>query len=203
MALTFSTGAANAILATGFKSMFDTDGRINIYTGAQVAVDAAESGTLLGTCTFSATAFGAPASKVMTAAAIGSDTSADNTNTPGHFVLYNAGGTVPSSAALSTDKRVSGDIGYKTTLSALTTGGDATVNVVSTALFPASGTFLLGGVTVTYSGKTGTTFTGCTGTPAASNGTDVRQPAKDAWFDNLSFIAGGTINIGSLVIRHP
>lgn len=38
-----------------------------------------------------------------------------------------------------------------------------TFNVVSTNDFPTSGTFAVGGQTVTYTGKTATSFTGCTG----------------------------------------
>jgi hypothetical protein len=43
------------------------------------------------------------------------------------------------------------------------------VNVVSTGGFPASGTFLLAGAAVTYTGKTATSFTGC-GNHAATTG---------------------------------
>lgn len=61
-------------------------GTIQIRTGAQPATaDTAASGTLLGTLTFSATAFGATnTSGVATAAAITSDTSADASGTAGH-----------------------------------------------------------------------------------------------------------------------
>jgi hypothetical protein len=45
----------------------------------------------------------------------------------------------------------------------------AVVNVVSTGGFPASGTFLLAGAAVTYTGKTATSFTGC-GNHAATTG---------------------------------
>lgn len=48
----------------------------------------------------------------------------------------------------------------------------ATLNVVSTAEFPTSGTFIMGGVATTYSGKTDTSFTGC-GNHAATTGGEV------------------------------
>ena len=46
----------------------------------------------------------------------------------------------------------------------------ATVNVDSTALFPASGDFIMGGVSTAYTGKTGTSFTGCGNHAAAAVG---------------------------------
>jgi hypothetical protein len=45
----------------------------------------------------------------------------------------------------------------------------ATLNVTDTTLFPASGSFILGGAAVTYTGKTATSFTGV-GTHAATTG---------------------------------
>lgn len=49
---------------------------------------------------------------------------------------------------------------FKTTAAA-NIANSGTVTVVSTASFPASGTFFLFGLPVTYTGKSGTTFTGC------------------------------------------
>jgi hypothetical protein len=57
--------------------------------------------------------------------------------------------------------------GIKTTLTSDVLAAASTVDVVSTAKFPAIGTFILNSVVVTYTGKTDTSFTGCTGTPAA------------------------------------
>lgn len=49
-----------------------------------------------------------------------------------------------------------------------------TINVVSTAGFPAAGSFVLAGVTlVTYTGTTPTTFTGCTSHPATTPGQNI------------------------------
>ena len=45
--------------------------------------------------------------------------------------------------------------------------GDATITVDTTAGFPSSGTLKIGTTEVTYSGITSTTFTNCSGTPAA------------------------------------
>ena len=74
-------------------------GTIQIRTGAQPAtVATALGGTLLGTLTFSATAFGASSTGVATAAAITSDTSADASGTAGHAVLITFAGTNHSDA---------------------------------------------------------------------------------------------------------
>ena len=58
----------------------------------------AASGTLLGTLTFAATAFGASSTGVATAASITSDSNADNSGTAGHARILNGGGTIHSDA---------------------------------------------------------------------------------------------------------
>lgn len=64
-------------------------GRIEIRTGAPEAnVGDASSGTLLGTLTFNATAFGAASGGVITANAITSDTDADASGDAGHYREY-------------------------------------------------------------------------------------------------------------------
>ena len=74
-------------------------GAIQIRTGSQPTnVADAASGTLLGTLTFSATAFGAPSTGVVTAAAITSDTSADASGTAGHARFLNVGSNIHSDA---------------------------------------------------------------------------------------------------------
>ena len=50
-----------------------------------------------------------------------------------------------------------------TPVTSLITVGDVTVNVVSAAAFPATGKVLIGEDIITYTGKTATSFTGCTG----------------------------------------
>lgn len=60
-------------------------GTIQVRTGSQPTnVGDAAGGTLLGTLTHNATAFGAASTGVATAASITSDTSADNSGTAGH-----------------------------------------------------------------------------------------------------------------------
>lgn len=54
----------------------------------------ADSGTLLATCPFSATAFGAASSGVATANSITSDTNIDATGTAAHFRAKSGAGTV-------------------------------------------------------------------------------------------------------------
>lgn len=64
-------------------------GTIAIRTGAPPAnVADASSGTLLGTCTFGATAFGASATGTATANAITPDISADASGTAGYFRVF-------------------------------------------------------------------------------------------------------------------
>jgi hypothetical protein len=72
-------------------------GTIAIRTGAQPTnVGDADSGTLLGTLTFSDPAFGAAATGTATASAITSDTNADNSGTAGHARLKDSDGNIHS-----------------------------------------------------------------------------------------------------------
>ena len=90
-----STAARNAA-CDALTALLDVGGTgtIEIRTGAQPATPAtADSGTLLATLTFAATAFGAAATGVCTAAAI-SSVSAGDTGTAGHFRMKNNAGTV-------------------------------------------------------------------------------------------------------------
>lgn len=64
-------------------------GTIAIRTGTPPTnVSDASTGTLLGTLTFSATAFGSSSSGTATAASITSDTNADNSGDAGYFRTY-------------------------------------------------------------------------------------------------------------------
>lgn len=56
---------------------------------------------------------------------------------------------------------------------------DATINVRDTSLFPASGNLTVGATTFTYSGKTATTFTGCSGAPAIAAAVNVFSDVID------------------------
>jgi hypothetical protein len=81
--------AANNGRATAYNS-----GTMRCYTGSAPAnADAALTGTLLATLTFGATAFGASASRVLTANAITQDSSADNTGTIGYVACVASNGT--------------------------------------------------------------------------------------------------------------
>lgn len=117
MAIAHSLGLENQALASGLKGAFDSDGRINVYSGTRPAnPDAAISGpTLLATLSLAATAFGTPSAGVLTAAAIGSDSSADASGTATWFRMYKAAddpsvasGTSGTSTA---HRRIDGDCG--------------------------------------------------------------------------------------------
>lgn len=85
-------------------------GTIAIRTGAQPTnVGDADSGTLLGTLIFSATAFGAAAAGVATAAAITPDTNADNSGTAGHFRIKDSAGNIHSDGTCG---QGSGDLSF-------------------------------------------------------------------------------------------
>lgn len=77
-------------------------GTIKIYTSTQPGAVGGTYGTLLGTLTFSATAFGASSTGTATAASITSDTSADASGTAGTFTLNTNGGTVHSDGTCGT-----------------------------------------------------------------------------------------------------
>lgn len=70
-------------------------GTITIRTGSQPTnVGDSESGTLLGTLTFSDPAFGAASTGTATASAITSDTSADATGTAGHARIFDSSANI-------------------------------------------------------------------------------------------------------------
>ena len=84
-------------------------GRIEIRTGAPpAAITDASSGTLLGTLTFSAEAFGNAAAGVATSAAITSDTNAAATGTAGYFRCYHDG-AADTAAVLEGTAGLAGD----------------------------------------------------------------------------------------------
>lgn len=85
-------------------------GTIAIRTGAQPTnVGDADTGTLLGTLTFSDPAFGAAAAGVATASAITSDTNADASGTAGHFRIKDSDGNI---VADGTCGQGSGDLSF-------------------------------------------------------------------------------------------
>src|SRR5678815_5204137 len=78
-------------------------GTVAIRTGAQPTnVGDADSGTLLGTLTFSDPAFGASATGTATANAITSDTNADASGTAGHFRIKDSDGNIHSDGTCGT-----------------------------------------------------------------------------------------------------
>ena len=98
MALNFkiSTAARNAA-CDAIVDLIDAGGAgtLAIRTGAPPTNPSdAHSGPLLGTLTFSATAFGSASSGVATAAAITSDTNADASGDAGHFRVKSGAGNV-------------------------------------------------------------------------------------------------------------
>lgn len=130
----------NFALDSGIATAFDTDGRINIYTGSIVSTgDTAATGTLLGTLTLSSDAFGAASSGAITAAAITSDTSADASGTAGYFIMYKNSHTAPSSTASGTDRRLVGTCG--------TSGADLNFDTVT---FVAGGTIAVSSFVLTH-----------------------------------------------------
>jgi hypothetical protein len=139
MAVHISTGLRNYIIDSGFGGAFDADGRIDIYTGAQPAnADADVTGTLLGTLSLAADGFGAGASGVATAAAIASDTNADNSGTAGWFRVYKAADGAGGASA--TKRRLDGSI--------TATGGGGDMTLDNTAI-TAGGTIAISSFTVT------------------------------------------------------
>lgn len=85
-------------------------GTCAIRTGAQPTnVGDADTGTLLGTLTFSDPAFGASSTGTATASAIASDTNADNSGTAGHFRVKDSDGNIHSDGTCG---QGSGDLSF-------------------------------------------------------------------------------------------
>lgn len=83
------------------------------------------------------------------------------------------------------------DLIKNTRLTADVTLGATTVNVDSTAQFGSTGTFYLNSALVTYTGKTGTSFTGCSGVVASLDNSRVFIESTDVGGSNQ--IPKGTI----------
>lgn len=95
--MTWNRGAEGRKGAADGEAAKANSGTIQIRTGAPNDPDSAATGTLLGTLTMSATAFGNAAddgtNATSTANAITDDSSADATGTAGHFRVLDSGGT--------------------------------------------------------------------------------------------------------------
>lgn len=101
--------ATRSAAADAIGDLLDS-GTIQIRTGPQPTnVGDAASGTLLGTLTFGATAFGAASNGVKTANAITSDTSADNSGTAEHFRALDSGAAIHSDGSCG---QGSGDLDF-------------------------------------------------------------------------------------------
>lgn len=105
MAFRLSTSARNAA-CNGVVDLLDAGagaGTCAIRTGAQPTnVGDADSGTLLGTCTFSDPAFGNAATGTATASSITSDTNADASGTAGHFRLKDSDANIVADGTCGT-----------------------------------------------------------------------------------------------------
>jgi hypothetical protein len=125
MALRLSTASRNLAVDAVGDSL--NGGTIQIRTGAQPTnVADAASGTLLGTLTFNATAFGAPSTGVVTAASITSDTSADASGTAGHARLLTSGAAIHSDATCG---QGSGDFNFDNNV--IVAGGTIAVSALT------------------------------------------------------------------------
>jgi len=90
-----ATRSANCNASVGLLD----SGTIEVRTGAQPTnVDDADSGTLLGTLAFAATAFGAATNGAATANTITSDTDADASGDAGHVRLKTSAPAIHSDA---------------------------------------------------------------------------------------------------------
>ncbi len=209
-----SVGMRNAVNDVGRGVAFDGGtGRINVYTGSQPATaDTAASGTLLATLTLPSDVFGASSSGTITANTITADSSADASGTPGYARWYRTGDTAPGSAGNgTTDRRIDMACGFRTLLNGAIDNSVTTVPVDSTQGYPASGEIIIDTERITYTGKTSTTFTGCTrganGSSAASHSdnANVDTYGAEVLFDNTNFVsdgfvAGGQVSMSSATI---
>ncbi|MGE0371943.1 MAG: hypothetical protein AB7Q01_08655 [Gammaproteobacteria bacterium] len=117
MAIKHSLGLKNYAFTSGLKGAFDSDGKINIYSGTRPSGpdDGIGGATLLATLSLSATAFGSPSAGVLTAAAITDDSSADASGTATWFRIYKDAesetGACGTSGTDTTCRRIDGDCG--------------------------------------------------------------------------------------------
>lgn len=103
------SNAIAIVMLDAFVDSIDSGGAgtIKIYTGsAPTNVEDVATGTLLGTLTYTATAFGnasdANPGAIATAATITGDSSADNTGTAGYFRILNGSGTAKAQGTCGT-----------------------------------------------------------------------------------------------------
>lgn len=87
-----------------------------------------------------------------------------------------------------------------TTVTGVNALNSAVVNVADTSRFPASGTFILGGAAVTYTGKTATSFTGC-GAHAATVGGETVNDNVPVGASKWVFVKRQSINAQTAQIK--
>ena len=95
MAINWYDAAVNAV------AVLLNGGSIKIYSGSQPSENASLTGTLLGTVTFSATAFGSSSGGTATANSI-TGANAVATGTAGYCALCESGGTVVGTGTVGT-----------------------------------------------------------------------------------------------------
>ncbi len=186
--------------ADSLGSDFDVGVR-RIYTGAQPATgDITPTGTLLVEITFPADAYGVAASGVatLTASMVGTAVAAGDA---GWFRDSNAAGT----------RSIDGSVyksGLTTTLSSAVAIGDATINVATTVDFGSEGEIMIGTEKIRYTGKTATTFTGCTRgrdntTQAAAASGAAVTASGELPLNTLTIASGGAVTISTATITQP
>lgn len=129
MAYRLATGSRN-VACDALVDRIDAGagaGTIAIRTGAQPTnVGDADSGTLLGTLTFSDPAFGSASTGVATASAITSDTNADASGTAGHFRIKDSDANIHSDGTCG---QGSGDMSFDN--SSIVAGGTIAIASMS------------------------------------------------------------------------
>jgi hypothetical protein len=136
MALTHSDGLANFVNDNGIQTAFDGGtGRLAILSGAPVAANSAQTGTVLATFTLPSDVFATSAARGVALNAV-SNVTASAGGTAGSFIIYRTGDTAIGSAAAAGDRRITGSVA--------TSGGDMTID----------NTTIVSGGTVVVSGWT-------------------------------------------------
>lgn len=114
--------ATKTARATALNTAIGTSAIIEIRTGSPPATpDTAVTGTLLGTLTGNASAFGTVSGSVLTAGTITQDSSADSTGVAGYCRIKTSGGTAIVDVDISTTAAGTGTMLMNTT--SIVTGG--------------------------------------------------------------------------------
>jgi hypothetical protein len=222
LANSFIAGAHGVLYTLDVAGTLTTAGSLVKQTAQHLAGTLTSAGsltrqagtTLLGTLTPASDVFGAASGAVITAAAITQDSAADNSGTPGWVRVYRTGDTAPGSSAATSDRRLDMAAGPGTLLNGAINNAVTTITVDSTAGFGNTGELLIDSERITYTGRTGTTFTGCTrganGSSAASHADNaaVSVYGTEVIFDNTNFVsdgfvAGGAVTMSAWTITQP